>query len=39
MLAGLGIFCLGTFTGVVLAGIASQPDCINIVIKKTKDDE
>ena len=39
MLAGFGIFCLGTFTGIVLAGIFSQPDSINIVIKKTKDDD
>lgn len=39
MLTGFGIFCLGTFTGIVLAGIISQPDHINIVIKKRKDDE
>ena len=39
MLACFGIFCLGTFTGIVLAGIISQPDRINIVIKKRNDDE
>ena len=37
MLASLGIFCVGVFTGVVLTGIFSQPDSINIVIKKTDD--
>ena len=39
MLTGFGIFCLGAFTGIVLAGIISQPDRINIVIKKRNDDE
>lgn len=39
MLTCFGIFCLGTFTGIVLAGIFSQPDSINIVIKKRNDDK
>lgn len=39
MLTGFGIFCLGTFTGIVLAGIFAPPDSINIVIKKRKDDK
>lgn len=39
MLSGFGIFCLGTFTGIVLAGIFSQPDSINIIIKKREDDK
>lgn len=38
MLTGFCIFCLGTFTGIVLSGIISQPDRINIVIKKRNDD-
>lgn len=39
MLAGLGIFCVGVFTGIVLDGIFSQPDSINIVINKREDDK
>lgn len=39
MLAGLGIFCVGIFTGVVLDGIFSQPDSINIVINKKDGDK
>ena len=39
MLTGFGIFCVGVFTGVVLTGIFSQPDSINIVIKKINDNE
>ena len=39
MLASFGIFCVGVFTGVVLTGIFSQPDSINVVIKKREDDK
>ena len=39
MLASFGIFCLGAFTGIVLSGIFSQPDSINIVINKREDDK
>ena len=39
MLSGFGIFCLGAFTGIVLSGIFSQPDSINIVINKKDGDK